>query len=313
MSKKKNNRLLLVVFGVLLVAVGVNQLVKSRKGDRTFRKDIIEMQANDIKKISIFPKNSGNRNVDIYLDDTIWMLKFDGKLFAADQDMIKGIVDELANMTPERVVANTKDLWKDYDITDSVGVKVMIYGSKNEKAELTLGRFSYNQDTRKPTTCIRVDNDQHVYAVEGYLAMTLNREINSLRNKSLFRGNQNDITEITFNYPADSSFTLTRQDMKWQMNGVPVDSLRMAGYLSTVSYLVGTEFRDDFIPASAPAETYKIVLSGKNMKPVELRAYQDSKGSIVNSSENSLTYFSGEPGTMFKKVYQGKGYFFPTN
>ena len=86
MSKNKNNRLLIIVFAVLLVAVGANELIKSSKGERTFRKDIIATKANDIKKISIFPKNAGNRNVDVFQEDSLWKLKVDGKQFAADQE-----------------------------------------------------------------------------------------------------------------------------------------------------------------------------------------------------------------------------------
>ncbi|TSA33719.1 MAG: DUF4340 domain-containing protein [Porphyromonadaceae bacterium] len=310
MSKKKNNWGLLIVFAILLAAAGANALIKSSKGERTFRKDIIEFQANDIKKISIFPKNSGNRNVDVFLKDTVWKLKFDGKMFAADQEMIKGIADELANMTPERLVANKRELWKDYDITDSLGVKVVIYGNKNDKTEITLGRFTYNQATRKPTTYVRVNTEKEVYAVEGYLSMTFNREINSLRDKNIFRGNQNDLTQISFNYPADSSFTLTKQDNKWSLNGVPVDSTRMAGYLTTVSYLVGSDFRDDFIPASVTSESYKIILTGNNIKPIEIKAYRDAIGTVINSSENSTSYFSGDKGALFLRIFQGRNSFF---
>ncbi len=309
MSKKKNNRVLLIVFVVLLVAAGANQLIKSSKGERSFRKDIVEMQANDIKKITIFPKNSGNRDVEVYKVDTVWKLKFDGKLFAADQEMIKGIVDELANMKPDRLVANKSNLWKDYDITDSLGVKVIVYSDKNKKTELTLGRFAYNQDTRKPTTFVRVNNEKEVYAVEGYLSMTFNREINSLRDKNIFRGNQNDLTRISFSYPADSSYTLTKEGNKWLLDGAAVDSTRMAGYLNSVSYLVGTDFRDDFIPASVP-ESYKVVLNGVNMKPVEIRAFMDAKGVILNSSENSTSYLSGDKPAISKMIFQSKNYFF---
>jgi hypothetical protein len=313
MSKNKNNRVLIIVFAVLLIAVGANQLIKSSKGERSFRKDIVEMQVNEIKKIAIFPKNSGNREVQIERIDTVWKLKFDGKTFAADQQMIDGIVDELANMTPERLVANNRDLWKDYDITDTAGVKVVIYGNDREKTEITLGRFSYNQDTRKPTTFIRVDNDKEVYAVEGYLSMTFNREINSLRDKNIYRGNQNDLSQISFIYPADSSYSLLKEGGKWLMNGMPVDSARMAGYLTNVAYLVGNEFRDDITAESVPQNAFKVILNGQNMKPVEIRAFRDSKGTVINSSENITSYLSGDQPAIFNMVFQGKNYFFGTN
>jgi len=309
MSSKKNNRILLIVFAVLLVAVGINQLVKSNRGERTFRKDIIDYQANDIKKISIFPKNAGTKYVDVILQDTIWKIKVDSKYFAADQEMIKGIVDELANMVPERLVANKKDLWKDYDITDSLGVKVIVYNQKNDQTQITLGRFTYNQSTRKPSTYVRVNQEKEVYATEGFLGMTFNREINNLRDKNIFRGNKNDLTQIIFTYPADSSFTLTKETNRWTLNGAVVDSAKMAGYLGTVSYLTGADFRDDFIPAGVSGELFKITINGLNMKPVEITAYQDATGMVIHSSENSTSYFSGEKGGLFKRAFPGRSNF----
>jgi len=309
MYKKKNNLVLIIVFAVLLLAVGVNELVKSSKGERTFRKDIIELQANDIRKISIFPKKAGNRVADLYLEDTLWKLKFDNKVFAADQEMVKSIVDELANMVPERLVANKSNLWKDYDLTDSLGIKIVVYGPKNYKTELTLGRFAYNQATRKPSTYLRVNNEDEVYAVEGYLAMTFNREMNSLRDKSIHRGNKNDLAQITFNYPADSSFTLIKQSGGWTLNGLSVDSTKMLSYLNKVSYLSGTDFRDDFIPAAVPAETCKVTLAGPDMKSVEIKAFVDASGTIINSTENPASYFPGDKENLFSRIFIGKSYF----
>jgi len=94
------------------------------------------------------------------------------------------------------------------------------------------------------------------------------------------------------------------------VNGVPVDSTRMAGYLTTVSYLTGTDYRDDFIPVSVTRESYKIILTGQNMKPVEIKAYRDSKGTVLNSSLNSTSYFSGDKGQLFLRIFQGKSWFF---
>lgn len=311
MSKKKNNLVLIIVLVILVIVVGVNELLKSSRGERTFRKDIVEMEASEITKLTIYPKNAGNKTVDIFQQDSVWQLKVDDKLFAADQELISGIVDELAAMVPERLVANNKDLWKNYDITDSLGVKLTVYGSKKNKTDLTLGRFSYDEATRKPSTYVRIGKEKEVYAVDGYMGMTFNREINSLRDKALYRGNQNDIKEISFQYPSDSAYSVIKQDNQWAINGVPVDSARMAGYLTNVSFVVGSEFRDDFIPAATDGNPLKVVLSGPDMKTVEISAFRDAKGIVLNSSTNEKTYFSGETGDQFKKIFQPRNYFFP--
>jgi hypothetical protein len=140
--------------------------------------------------------------------------------------------------------------------------------------------------------------------------MTFSREINNLRDKNIFRCNQNDLSQIELVYPADSSFTLTKQENKWVIDGLAVDSTRMTGYLGTVSYLVGGEFRDDFSPSSSSEELYKMIITGQNMKPVEIKAYRDATGTIINSSENISSYFSGEQQEMFARIFQGREYFF---
>jgi hypothetical protein len=311
MSKKKNNRLIYIVFIVLLVLVGINELVKATRGERTFRKDVIDMKAEDITGFTIHPKNVGAVTVNVFKDDSVWKLKVNDKPFAADQDMIKGIVDQLAAMRPEQLVANRKELWKDYDITDSLGVKVEVHGKGGKDTRLTLGRFSYNQGTRKPSTFIRIDDDKDVYAVEGYLGLTLNREINSLRDKNIFRANRNDLTQISFTYPADSSFTLTKgEDNRWLEDGVPVDSAKMSNWLNAFTYLFGENFRDDFVPADSIPLLYKVVITGKDMKPVEIRGYRDSKGTVINSSVNPTSYFSGDVSNLYYRIFQRKTNFF---
>ena len=52
--------------------------------------------------------------------------------------------------------------------------------------DIYIGSFSYNQTTRKPKTYVRLNKEKDVFAVEGYLSMTFNRDLNGLRNKSIF-------------------------------------------------------------------------------------------------------------------------------
>jgi len=311
MSRKKNNRTLLIVFAVLLVAFLVVEGVKLTRGERTFRDDIIEYEADQISKITFNTKGPVAVAVELYKEDTTWKLKAGGKEYAADQEMANGIAGELAYITPERLVANKKDLWKDYDVTDSAGTRLTIYGPKKAKTELVIGRFSYNQSTRQPVTFLRIGNDNEVFAVEGYLAMTFGRDINGLRDKNLFKGNQNDITKITFTYPADSSYELTRDGLKWMVAGVPADSMKTVRFMSEVTYLVGSDFRDDFQVSAAGPELYKMKIEGINIKPVDIVVYQDAAGQVVHSTENPSSYFSSQRDNLVQRIFKGKGFFLP--
>ncbi len=311
MSRKKSNRTLIIIFVLLLAVFAVNQLVKMSRGERSFRDDIIEFKANDISRIVFYPKGAPAQEVELYREDSLWRLKASGKEYSADQDMANGIVEELAYITPDRLVANKKDLWKDYDVTDSAGTKVVVFGPKKSKTELVLGRFSYNQATRKPSTYLRVDKDNDVFAVEGYLAMTFSRDINGLRNKTIFKGNPNDVTKITFTYPADSSFTLVKENNQWLCNGQPTDSARTSNYLTNLTYLTGNGFRDDFDSANATSPVYGIQIEGINLLPVGIKAYSDISGLVINSTENKTTHFDGMAGDLSKRIFLPQSSFMP--
>jgi hypothetical protein len=309
MSRNKNNRILLIVFGVLLAVFAIVEVVKLTRGERTFRDDIIEYEADQISKITFNTKGPVALPVELTKIDTTWKLKAGGKEYAADQEMANGIAGELALITPERLVANKKELWKDYDVTDSAGTRLTVFGPKNSKTELVIGRFSYNQSTRQPVTFLRIGNDNEVFAVEGYLAMTFGRDFNGLRDKNIFKGNQNDITKVIFTYPADSSFELTRDGLKWMVSGAPADSSKMVRYMSEITYLVGADFRDDFQGGAGSPELYKMRIEGVNMKPVDISVYQDANGQVVHSSENPSSYFSSQRDNLVMRVFKGKSFF----
>lgn len=309
MSHKKNNRTLLIVFAVLLVAVLTNYLIKHSRGERTFRDDIIEYNAGDIGRIT-FSKATDNQEIALYREDTVWKLQAGDKIYTADQDLAGQIVEELAIITPDRLVANKKDLWKEYDVTDSAGVKLTVYGPKKSKTGLIIGRFSYNQSNRRPSTFLRLDGENEVFAVEGYLGMVFNRDINSLRAKNIFRGNKDDITRLTFTYP-DSSFTVVKENNIWLCDGIPADSTRMSNYLNTVAYLAGMEFRDDFIPGSVVEAPLKLRIEGTNIQTAEISCFTDPKGKVLVSSLTPETYFSADKGDLFLRIYKGRSFFLP--
>ena len=311
MSLKKNNKILLIVFGILLVLFGVSQIGKLTKGERTFRKDIIEFEGSEISAIVFNTKGASSQTVELFREDTLWKLKAGNKFFAADQELAKGIADELAFITPDRLVANKKDLWKEYDVTDSAGVKVSVVGPKKSKVGLVIGRFSYNQSTRKPSTFLRMEGEKEVYAVEGYLSMTLNGDLNNLRDKNLYRGNRNDITRLTFTYPGDSSFVLTREGTRWLCDGVPTDSTLMVRYLNEITYLTANDFRDDFQSSAMGTGLYKLKIEGVNIPMTDLTVYEDPSGQVIGSSANPSTWFAADKENFIQRVFKGKTFFVP--
>jgi len=55
---------------------------------------------------------------------------------------------------------------------------------------------------------------------------------------------KNDITDIRFIYPADSSYTLSRKDSIWYAGTGKADSSGIAEYLNSLALMNGQEIKD---------------------------------------------------------------------
>lgn len=113
------------------------------------------------------------------------------------------------------------------------------------------------------------------------------------------------ISQIQYNYPADSGFVLSKIDSVWSVFGNPADSASTATYLSDIRYLNNSNFVDD-VPSSAlvsPTVSMNIKQVGKG--DIIVKAFQHPVHKwIVNSSENPLVYFADEE--LIVKLFIGK-------
>ncbi len=310
MSFKKNNRVLIYVLLVLLTAVVVNQIVKNKKGERTFKSELLAFSADDVQSLSIFTKENNFDEMKLTRNGDDWRITYNGLEYSADGDMAGNMSNDLGKLTADRLVANHKDKWAGFSVTDTSGVRVVVKGEKEELCDVFIGRFAYDQNSRKASTYIRLNGEKDVYSVEGYLGMLFNRGVEGFRNKSLFRGNQNDLTKLNFQFPGDSSFTLSRVDNKWMIGDMQADSVKTAQFLGGISYLVGTDFVDAFDINDSSFQNYSVTIEGSNMSTISLTGYRNEEGnSILISSQNPDSKIDASNEGLFEKVFVGPSYF----
>ena len=311
MSRNKNSKWLIIAFVALLALVLINQLVKNSKGESTLRSTLVEATAEEIQAISFYDKGAGSAEIKVVRRDEGWIIESGKQEYNADNELIANMLNEVTTLKPNTLVATEKDQWAEYDVSDTSAIHVVLHGEKKTIADLFIGRFSYNQQNRKPTTFVRTAGDKKVYSVEGYLSMTFNRDINSLRNKSLFRGNRNDISRIVFNYPGDSSFILSKEGVTWFIDGSPVDSTATINYLNNIVYVIGSDFVDSYDLSTYQGDVYKMTIERNNLPSVEMTAYRQDPGCLVTSSENKGTIFRDGTFALYNKIFKGPAHFQP--
>lgn len=319
MFKKLNIKVLIIVL-VVLAAIFALSEIRGNK-DRSFSRVLVAVDTAKVTEIQIgIPMD----NFEIRLvrnAEADWSVKSEENTFPADLNMVKSILGQFHEIKPERIAATSKDRWTEYEITDSAAIRVKVNSGSKNLADVYFGKFSYTQPPQgqmqqqqqgKMTTFVRQAGDQKVYAVEGFLRMTYQKDVNAYRNKTLVSVNRDDISRLVFNHP-DFNFTLEKLGNQWMINNQPADSLKTVRYLSRLQKLTST----GFVPpktARTGVTGHKLFIEGNNFSPIELNAFASPDTLIkwvITSSLNPQAEFDGSKAQLFEQTFVDETKFLP--
>jgi hypothetical protein len=312
--------ILLVILGVILLIVTL-----TKKEDRTFKSEMVSIDTAVVTKMIIHPKlGDKGKEVSFIKTGTEWKLESDGKAFKPDPASVKNILSELVRMKSERVAATEETKWKEFEVTDSTATRIKLYNENKLLADLYVGKFNYTQPPQgqqqnpyqqqskgKMSTYVRPAGDKEVYVVDGFIKMSIQANVNAYRDKTLFASNKDDLTKISFNYPNNESFVLSKEGAKWLLNGQPTDSTKTVKYLNKLARVTSSNFIDEVMPLTS-SPTHQVKIEGNNIIPVELNAFPaDSVNKfVITSSLVSDAKYSGAKSGLFERVFVKSSEFF---
>jgi hypothetical protein len=322
MSKKLNIKSLLIIFAVLLVIVVLVAVRDSKKGDRSFKVDLIPLDSAQVTAITIYPRSYKNNPIKLQKESGTWKLLTGDKSYTAEKNTIKEILNTLIHLKAERVAATDKGKWATFEVNDTSATRVTLGTGKKSAADLYIGKFSYQQPKNpnpsynygqqgKMTTYVRLADDKNVYAVNGFLSMMFNRKADAYRNKTIINSDRLEWTRLSFNYPGDSSFVMNKENNKWMINGLLADSTSVMRYFNSIYRLVSSDFVDNEKPQSSTPE-FSLKIEGKNfVNPIQVDAYvsDTTNGYLIATSQNKDTYFSSKKSKLAAKLFFGKNHF----
>ena len=324
MFNKINSKWLIGIFAVLLtlsvLVVLLNHSKSTASKNRTFKSEIVDFDTANVTRITIIPK-TGGEPIDLLKSTDVWKVRINNKEYNADPSAIKGMLTSLIMLRATRIAANSKDQWAKYEVTDSAATHVMINEGKKVVADIYLGKFSYQQPKNANpymqqqgtmTSYVRIAGDKHVYATDGMIAMSFNRQPNDFRNRTLILSNKEKWNRLAFTAP-NNSFDLTKQGNNWMIDGLAADSASVASYLSSLSRLSSSAFVKESVRTSENP-LYTLSIEGENMiRPIIIQAFPADTVNMyaITSSLNSGSYFSGSKNDLFNKTFKSKEYFLP--
>lgn len=315
-QKIKNNRLLIIFF-VLAGIVAVVWVYDRNNGERTFKRDLISVDTSMVTEITIYPKKSPDNPVQLIKTGAHWEVRNQNENYPADTNVIKNLLSTIRQLEAVRVAASDRSGWSEFEVTDSSSTRVVVNQGAAQTTEFRLGKISFTQNeqpqaygrNRNPDikTHIRMAGDDRVYVVDGFLTMLFVDQPAQYRNKTLIRVDKNLLTRLTFRYPGDSSFILTKtSDNAWLLNNQPADSAAVERYLSSIASATNSEFATKDTPM--PVSLYQLKLEGNSMTEIIVEGGVDdfTKTYFLTSTANPSAIFSSQNPGLFNRIFVGQ-------
>ena len=307
MFNKANPRILGIVFVVLLAMVLLVKFTDSQRGERSFKSNLVTYAKDEVAEVSVLPNNSDPYS--LVKKGESWNVKKGEQLYPANKNSVNRLLDQLVDLKVNQVVATSSDSWGEYEVTDSAATRVTIKAG-DESTDLRIGKLNFDRQTRSAVSYVRQNGDENVYGVNGFLKMTLGRGANAYRKKTLVNlSNPSAVSEISFSYPADSSFVLRKNNNNWMVEGQVADSASTAQFINKIKNMTGNSFAGNIEEGDMANPTLKVNISGE--QSIEVAAKQVNGRWIVHSSLNPTAYFNDSQGNIRDKLFVSKEKFLP--
>ncbi|MCZ7602230.1 MAG: DUF4340 domain-containing protein [Melioribacteraceae bacterium] len=299
-----SNKKLGLAFLVLLIIAAIIFLTDQGSNERSFRTELVSIDTSKVSQIIIYPRQADTDKIKLYQEEDEWKVELSNdKSALVPQRKIDDIVNQLANLKPERLAGRGESSWTDFEV-DTSATRVEVYEGSSRTLDLVIGKFTFQQP-RAMKTFVRLANDTDVYEVDGFLSMTFNQNRDSFRDATVIKGDINNWKSISYSYPADSSYQLVKVNDSWQFsNGVRVDSAKTSVKLRQLANISGNEFLD-VNKSELPLPQYKLTIISNDDSQIEVFGYKTENELIVNSSLNPDSYFNGRKNDLFNKVFVG--------
>ena len=316
--KKINNKILLIIFSALALLVLVIYFYDRNRGERTFKRELFSVDSSRVTAICIYPKGQQDSLLKLVRKGKAWEIQYRNKTYPADTTVIRQIISALVGVKPERVAATDQSSYKDFEITDSASVRVTIKEGSDVTADFRVGKISFSQGNAMQgygrnrnmsvKSHIRVDGDEKVYVVDGFLSMMFSDQPALYRNRLVCRFDKNLPVKMTFTYPGDSSFIMEKQGTRWLLNGQPADSIKTETFLGSLANVTNGEFAGDNPPSIYP---YVLKIEGNSMPDIEVYGAMDvsSKEYFVKSALNAEAVFASSTRSLFNQFFPEKARF----
>ncbi|MBN1926670.1 MAG: hypothetical protein JW798_12620, partial [Prolixibacteraceae bacterium] len=152
MIKKSNLKYLLIIFSILLVLLVILTLAENKKGERSFNKELVKINADDITSITLYPRSANGKAINLNrTGDATWEVESEGYKYPAESSNIQSMLTALENLEATNLVSKSEERWGMYEVNDSLATRVQAFKSGKKAADVYIGKFKFSQPRQMST------------------------------------------------------------------------------------------------------------------------------------------------------------------
>ena len=303
-----NNKTLFIVFLVLLAIYAVTKVFPGKQ-DRSFKTELIEVDTAAVSSIIIDPKGE-IPEFTLTRSENGWIGSNGTLNVKVPAAKVQGILSTLSLIKTKQIAAKKEEKWKEFEVEESNGTRIQVYTNSKKEEDFIVGKFNFNPQTQSAISFVRLNGEVEIYAVDGFLTMTLGQDFNSYRDKTFLTLNPGvEITSFSYELP-EGALTFSKASGQWMLNEeVALDSTKVANYLAGFQQLNGTTFADNFDDLRAQTlPTKTIRMQGNNLlEPIEIQCFVDTtqlEQPFVLHSNYSDAYFSSDSTGLYQTIFK---------
>lgn len=266
---------LLVLFGGLLAVTVLVRWTQSPSASEAFQGPLLTVDSTSVAGLSVRTRAPAPA-LQVTRRDTGWTVQppNTSATYAADVSTVENAISALLSLQPEAVVTRQEEKHARYGV-DSTGTQVVVQNDTGESLRTVIvGRSQPGRRRSGPTTYVRIEGRPDVYAVSQFLSASVPTSASQWRDKQVWRLDRTRITQVDFEYPADSSFTIRRAagGTDWVSRGDTLASGSVSSLLRPLSSLDAGGFAEGRTPQQlTPRYTLRLHLEDGTTRTVRLQ------------------------------------------
>lgn len=278
---------LAAIFSVLVLLTLINLAFSGRSKSAAFDTNIVAFDSTKVDRILI--QQHDKNPVELVKRGEEWKVVHDStnNEYPASESAVQQAISEALGLQVKSLVTRSPEKFSRFQV-DSTGTLVEFFRGSNLLDGLMVGKFNFVSRSEF-NTYVKGDDTDEVFAVEGFVGSSFNKDLDAWREKQVWDYAPKEITQVSFTYPADSSYSITRVgDDAWVSAEDTLKTSSVNSLLSNLGRVNASGFSYDYEPGDLGTARFQVRFTLDNGSQKAIRIFDkpdDGARLLVEASE----------------------------